>query len=392
MRLTAVIFDNDATAAYDRMIPSQCMILSARAGVGVKPIEMKLKVLERMQYYVKTAYGLSTSSFQNMFLRYVISLLQGSSEVCPIWSLSSSVQFDIMDKLYPMAVFPSPRPEVFTKRNGESFVDDTTLWETSMTASLPEVVATMTSKAQAWERGVHVAGGALNLLKTFFYAVSGKYKKNGQPTMQTVSDDPDFAIHLTQGNTRDRTKSINQVEVTTGKCTLGVRLAPNGSDKTEYEYRLAEAMKLRPRLLRAPMNRESTRKGFTTMILQKFSYPLGATCFTEKECNMIQAKFLPTVLSKMGINRSTPRDVRSGPSLYAGMTVSELWSIQGSSKNKLLIGHLRKADMVADNLQVELDCLQLQAGMSWDVLSRDGTRVRPYVDKCWASHLWEFND
>jgi hypothetical protein len=129
MRLTAVIFDNDATTAYDRMIPSQCMILSARAGVGVKPIEMKLKVLERMQYYVKTAYGLSTSSFQNTFLRYALGLLQGSSEVCPIWSLSSSVQFDVMDKLYPMAVFPSPRPEVFTKCNGESFVDNTTLWE-----------------------------------------------------------------------------------------------------------------------------------------------------------------------------------------------------------------------------------------------------------------------
>jgi hypothetical protein len=50
--------------------------------------------------------------------------------------------------------------------------------------------------------------------------------------MRTVSDDPDIAIHLTQGNTRDRTKSINRVEVTTGKHTLGVRLAPNGSDKT----------------------------------------------------------------------------------------------------------------------------------------------------------------
>jgi hypothetical protein len=67
------------------------------------------------------------------------------------------------------------------------------------------------------------------------------------------------------------------------------------------------------------------------MILQKFSYPLGATCFTEKECNSIQAKFLPTVLSKMGINRSTPREVCSGPSLYASMVVSELWPIQGSS-------------------------------------------------------------
>jgi hypothetical protein len=86
------------------------------------------------------------------------------------------------------------------------------------------------------------------------------------------------------------------------------------------------------------------------MILQKFSYPLGATCFTDKECNSIQAKYMPTVLSKMGINRLTPTDVRFGPSLYAGMTVTELWPLQGTTKNKLLIGHLRKCDIVGKNL------------------------------------------
>jgi hypothetical protein len=111
------------------------------------------------------------------------------------------------------------------------------------------------------------------------------------------------------------------------------------------------------------------------MILQKFSSPLGATCFTRKECNNIQAKFLPTVLSKMGINRSTPMEVCSGPSLYAGMAVSELWPIQGSSKKKLLIGHLQKFDIVGNNLQVKLDCLQLQAGVSWDVLSCEGSLI-----------------
>jgi hypothetical protein len=28
----------------------------------------------------------------------------------------------------------------------------------------------------------------------------------------------------------------------------------------------------------------------------------------------------------------------------------------------------------------------------WDVLSQEGTMIWKYVDKCWASHLWEFND
>jgi hypothetical protein len=128
------------------------------------------------------------------------------------------------------------------------------------------------------------------------------------------------------------------------------------------------------------------------MILQKLSYPIGATCFTEKECNSIQAKYMPTVLPKMGINRLTPAEVQSRLSLYAGMSISELWPLQGSTKNKLLIGHLQKRDIISTNLQVELDCLQLQAGISWEVLSREGTMIRKYIDKCWALHLWEFND
>jgi hypothetical protein len=60
---------------------------------------------------------------------------------------------------------------------------------------------------------------------------------------------------------------------------------------------------------------------------------------------------------------------------YAGMEVPEMWTMQGSSKNKLMIGHLRKFDIIGKNLQVELDCLQLQAGTSWNVLSHNGALV-----------------
>jgi hypothetical protein len=286
----------------------------------------------------------------------------------------------------------TPRPSLYTEHNGKGFVDDVSLWETLLTSELREVQEQMQAKAQAWEQGVHVAEGALNLLKTIFFAVSWNFQKNGQPVMRTISKDPNIVINMTQGNDRTHTTPITRVEVTTGHRTLGVRLAPSGDDKMEYQYRLQEAIKLQPRLLRAPLNWESTQIGFTTMILQKFSYPLGATSFTKKECSSIQAKHMPTVLSKMGINRLTPTEVRSGLALCAGMSVSELWPLQGSTKNKLLIGYLQKSDIIGTNLQVELDCLQLQAGVSWDVLSREGTKIRKYVDKCWTSHLWEVND
>jgi hypothetical protein len=38
IQLMAIIFDNNAKAPYDQMIPSQCMILSAWAGVSTSAI------------------------------------------------------------------------------------------------------------------------------------------------------------------------------------------------------------------------------------------------------------------------------------------------------------------------------------------------------------------
>jgi hypothetical protein len=132
----------------------------------------------------------------------------------------------------PPAIFPSPCPEVYTARNGEGFVDDVSLWETSPTRELRVVQVQMQAKAQAWEQGVHVAGGALNLLKTFFFAVSWNFRKHGQPIMRLIDDDPDVTIHLTQGNDQTHTIPITRVEVHTGKRTLGVQLAPGSSTST----------------------------------------------------------------------------------------------------------------------------------------------------------------
>ena len=64
------------------------------------------------------------------------------------------------------------------------------------------------------------------------------------------------------------------------------------------------------------------------------------TCFMKLECFKIQQTFLPTFLSKMGIQQSTPATVCSGPILYGGMDKAEVWTDQGSGHDKLLIGSL----------------------------------------------------
>jgi len=82
----------------------------------------------------------------------------------------------------------------------------------------------------------------------------------------------------------------------------------------------------------------------------------------------------------------------SGPTRYRGLDIKELWTIQGGGHNKATVSFLRKEDLVGEALQTKLAALQLQAGVSWPVLSRNGHHVRKYVPKCHASHTWAFND
>ncbi len=124
MQTSAVIFDNDQTAAYDQMIPSQCMILSAWEGVNEAAIETQLAVLHNCEYRVKSAHGISPDSFQNDLDTLILGLLQGSAAVGAMWTLLSMLMLTVLDSHFPPTRFVTPRPNRYTEQQGEGFVDD----------------------------------------------------------------------------------------------------------------------------------------------------------------------------------------------------------------------------------------------------------------------------
>lgn len=125
---------------------------------------------------------------------------------------------------------------------------------------------------------------------------------------------------------------------------------------------------------------------------------LGSTLLVVTSTNLntdataIQSTYLPTFLSKMGINRMSAAAFRSGPALHGSMGILEVWTQQGIGGNKLLLGHLRKEDLTGKMLQVELDALQLHAGTSWDVLSQPGQQLHDFIKRSWSSNIWKFNN
>jgi hypothetical protein len=290
----------------------------------------------------------------------------------------------------PGATFHSPRPNKTIQRTGEAFIDDTTLWLAKLGLYLPIIITLMQSMAQRWEKLLYATGGALNRAKCYWYGISWRFTDTGNPTIVT-DPDTDMTIHLTSGS-NPTPLPIQRIPPNQGQRTLGIWLAPDGSDKQEYLYRLQQALRIKTKIAAAPLGREHIRIGFQAIWRMAIQYPLGATCFMKQQCDRIQSKYLPTFLSWMGINCSTATAVRHAPLELGGMDVFSLETEQGIQHTKLLMSHVRKQDQVGRMLLLSMEHLQLQAGVSWPVLSRNGATQRKYVDPCYLMHTWEFLD
>ena len=105
-------------------------------------------------------------------------------------------------------------------------------------------------------------------------------------------DDPD--ITLTAGGDLNTHYTIQRMATNKGIRTFGIWLAPDGNDCDEYQYPLQQVTTIKQRLSKAPIGCEHTWIGFQSIWCAMIQYPLGATCFTSQQCQMIQAKYMPT--------------------------------------------------------------------------------------------------
>jgi hypothetical protein len=162
-RMDAIMFDNDATACYDRIIPSQAAMLGRRAGVPRNAAITFLQVLLLMEYFVRTAYGVASNGYSNA-TNWLLGVMQGAGHSGAFWALESSVMLTQMESA-DGATFHSPYlNSPCCQRNGEAFVDDASLWTLRLGLLFHQLVQLMRHTAQRWERLLFVTGGALNLL------------------------------------------------------------------------------------------------------------------------------------------------------------------------------------------------------------------------------------
>ena len=195
--MNACMFNNDATACYDRIIPSLAMVKCQCAGTPHPAVNVVLKFLNRAKYHVQMAYGISTEIFSNL-IDYILGLIQGTGHAGLGWALTSSVMFDRMETTHGTN-FHSPQPQQACCHTGEAFVDDSSLWLLKWGLALANVINLMQAAAQKWERLLYATGGALNHAKCFWYGINWTFNANGGCKMNAMPPD-EFDIKLMASN------------------------------------------------------------------------------------------------------------------------------------------------------------------------------------------------
>ena len=209
----------------------------------------------------------------------------------------------------------------------------------------------MQEAAEKWEQLLYATGGALNHTKCFWCGIDWQFNANGGCKMTEITPDK-FEIKLTAGDDLNSQHTIQRIPTMKGIRTFGVCLAPDGNNKDEFQYWLQQASMIKKHLSKAPLGCEHTYIGFQLIWRAMIQYPLGATCFNDQQCKQIQSKYLPTFLSRMGINRATATAIQHGPLHLGGFDIFNLETEQGVMATKMVLSHIRKNNEAGKMLQI----------------------------------------
>jgi hypothetical protein len=169
-------FDNDAKSCYDHIINGLAMIVARRLGMPTTVINTHAGVLQAMAYTICTVFGESAAFMQGTAESPVFGTGQGSGASPAVWLTLSIVLLEALWQSSPRDMhFETPSGTVRVERHLDAFVDNTQNGLNNAGLSEPwsfrQLVTSLQTMAQSWEKLLFCSGGALKLSKCLYYII-----------------------------------------------------------------------------------------------------------------------------------------------------------------------------------------------------------------------------
>ena len=381
--------ENDATACFDRMLPS-LVTLSLRAN-GVSEAIAKIigTTLLKMRYRIKTKLGISKRFYSHSADHPVYGTGQGSAGSMAFWLLISTILFDIMRKIAHGMQFTDPTSTYTIKRTMEGFVDDTDVAVNDAQAKTPhtpaKLVQVLQDDAQHWERLLFISGGKLELNKCFFYALIWQFDTDETPTL-TPKDQIPHQLMITQGNDNEPTEII-QKDCSEPHKTLGVMKAPNRSQNGEIQRLLTKCNDHAKAILSNSVTSSDSIIAYRVYHLTSIGYSLSTTYIAEADLKTVQGRAISAFLATSGFNRNMERRLVFSPRNHGGIGMVPLILLQGQQGIKRR--HILHQTELGREIVIDLAWIQQEAGTSQPILENTHIDL-DYIEDGWILGIRRF--
>jgi hypothetical protein len=389
-RSEGVFVENDASAAFDRIIPALSVLTSYAHGIPFAACLCLFLTTTQLRHHIRTAHGISASSYVSTNNNPLFGCGQGSGASPIIWILSINLLFSATSFAYQHGTsISSPTHNINHERTFDAFVDDTCLScfttpqpDTSIVSpeATPPLIATMTTIAQKFTNLLHVIGGKLNLSKCHLVAPVFQDSRTSRYELQTTT------LSIVDPATLE-TSTIPQLGPQDSYRTLGFYIAADGSQKTQISILQGKITQWRNTLVASKLSRHEIFTAYRVFLIPAISYAFPIADITSATIANLYRPIAKHVTNSLGLNQHIPRALLYGPMRLGGLELPdwELWSV--SYRLHAMLHNINTHTPTGSLLVITMIWTQLELGIGNFFLNVPYNH--PYVQRTWITGLWE---
>ena len=386
LRWPGALCSNDLKSCYDRIAHAVASLCLQGQGVSKSEVVCMLGTIADMEHHIKTAYGISERTFKSEIWAVPLQgVYQGNGAGPIIWAVVSTPLLSTLREAGYGTFFKCALDGESIRLVGYAYVDDTDLVETAKNNddTAEDIVLRMQRCVDLWEGMIKATGGALVIEKSCWWLIDFEWRDDGtwdykQSPGKLMAKDASGSI-----------KQFKRLNAHQAFETLGIHLAPNGSDEAAVAELKKKARKWADKIRTCFLRTDEAATALFTTIYKTLEYPLSVLCPSEAECDEVMRPVLEIALPKMGLNRHFSRAVLYGPAALAGMEFRNLYDTSITERIKMYLRHIHKPTLTGKLLRALVQQHKLEIGLEGPLFSHDYSSVSHLLTASWIQSLWK---
>jgi hypothetical protein len=378
----------DAANCYDAVNHAAASIALHAMGVEREFIQCYLRCIQRMRYYLRTGYGLSTTSYGSSKDSICMGLTQGSGASPAVWTAVSTVIIGAYKHRGFGAQLVGGWSHDSISIAALLYVDDTDLLHNiAGTQDDQEMLVPLVQQATThWANLLQATGGNLNPAKCYWYLLQYKFDK-GEASLISRRHLLDNHLTIPQPNG-------NEVEITLKdpaepSKVLGVLVSPNGDGEPMLQYMVDKGYKWSKRVLNSKLQAKDAWFSFKTQAIMSVRYGLVPLMASRSSIEHTVSKWYYHCLPALGVNRSIGHEWRMLPFEYQGLGLPNLALEKLAESLHLLQHHWSRRTDFGKALRLAFELVQVETGLQGNFLLRNYDTYGRLATHTWFKQLWE---